>query len=451
MRRRIVLLVVVGSLAVAGAAAAQELVGTNTVDIVSGGSPSSLRLTSAKVTLTGSLSVDFRSDPATCAAVGRCGLEGTVAWRTPRRGQLAIFERTRGRRTIDAYLAGDPREGLLNGRLFTTAQVRRDDAAGRGLCSDGNPDSATLEVEGSGGELVFALRGGGDAPDLLATRCPGPLLGDVAGGLVTRRVSLATLRRGATKIDLGGDSPFTAAGLTGTAHSDVVLTVGRARTERDRLPASVRRRRQRVLDVEYHVTRVSGGVRLDVRGDPDAASCGPLDACGLTGAHVVTPSGATGSASLSAFGPARTSTRALRAAVGLAPGHPDAGITAYGTALWTDRGRDEVSIGRAGQPPCTDRRPLRDGYLALIPHGSRVQASYFPGVLASLHTRCPGPKPDGPLATGSLPLRAFAHRRVTVRLRAPKALNADGYTGTVRPDLTVVLTRRSLRERVVTG
>ena len=455
MRRRVALAVALGALAVATAATGQELVGGSAIDILTGSaSKGPVRLTSARVTLSGSLTVDFHSDPATCAALGRCGLEGTVVWRAPRRGQLVVLQRKSGR-PLDAYFAGDPRDGFLTGRLLTTAQVRRSDAAGQGLCSDGNPDSSSLEVEGSGGDLVFALRGGNDAADLLATRCPGPLLGDVAGGLVTRRVSLATLRHGATNIDFSGQSPFTAAGLTGTARSDVVMTVGRARTERDtapRPPRGTHPPRHRVLEVAYRIARATGSVRFDLRGDRDTAACAPLDACGLAGTQVVTPRAVTGSGDFFAFATSSRATgRALRAALGLAPGGRGAGIDVFGTALWSDRGRDEVSIGRSGETPCTDRRPLRDGYLTLAVEGKDVHAAYYAGVGATLHTRCPGPKPEGTLASATVPLRAFAHRRVTLHVRGRRPLTAEGYAGTVKADLVVVLTRKAVRERVLAG
>src|SRR4051812_19205473 len=93
MSGRLAVVALVAALAVPPAAGAQSA-----IDVA--GAPGA-KTTTASATLTGGLTVSFRSDPATCAAVGRCGLEGTVAWHPQRRAQLALL--ATGRR-LDAYL-----------------------------------------------------------------------------------------------------------------------------------------------------------------------------------------------------------------------------------------------------------------------------------------------------------------------------------------------------------
>jgi hypothetical protein len=89
--------------------------------------------------------------------------------------------------------------------------------------------------------------------------------------------------------------------------------------------------------------------------------------------------------------------------------------------------------------------------------GGRVDASYEgAGLLGGanlLRTRCPGPASDdlsGPLASGSFPLSAFRHRRVTLRLTTGTGYTTAGYRGRARPDLTIVLRRTRVKDSVVT-
>jgi hypothetical protein len=86
-----------------------------------------------------------------------------------------------------------------------------------------------------------------------------------------------------------------------------------------------------------------------------------------------------------------------------------------------------------------------------------VSAAYYGSDLLvggdPLRTRCPGPGAadagaERGLARGTLPLRALAHRRVTLRLTRGGDFGADGYRGSTRADLTVVVRRTRIRHQV---
>jgi len=409
-----------------------------------------VRTTEARVTSTGGLSVAFSSDPATCAAAGRCGLEGTIAWRPGKGGTLYTLDFARGRRrtTVAQLLLGTPLNDL--GALHVVARVHRSTEAGQGECVDGTTGLAFLVLPVTRGAMTIGLRPHQGLGLELATRCAAPLLDDILAALPERRVAASAMRRGRQDVDLRAERAFTAGGLQGTVRSDLVVHIGVPKEERLPKEAAPRGRRVRMLTSEFAIERVSGRLALDVRGEPDPAACGVLDSCGLAGSAVLAPRATRGEAYLTALASARRGRRVLRAAVGLAPGGARA-VETYGTGSWTDRGTIEATIGRTGEPPCTDRGTLGQAALLLTTSGTRVDVVYAPGFGdgAALRTRCPGPVLGTPLATASVPLRAFARRRVTLRLRRALPAGSDGYTVTARPDLTIVLRREKVTEQLV--
>ena len=449
MTGRAGLLAVLALLAVAPSACAQSG-GDFFFSGVSGGGS----VTVVPVTVDGALTVDFHSDPASCAAAGRCGLAGTVSWRPTHKGQLVVFENRRaGHRRADGYFFPSELGYSEGGPLLTVARVQRTGTTGDGLCADGNQDAAALAFEGTGDSLDVGLRGAGGNPlELLATRCAGPLARDVAAALPSRRMSAATLRRGGRTVDLSSDAPFTAAGFTGTARSNVVLHLGNGRVQRDQpVPRRTRFHRRRSVEAEYRIERVSGTVSVDVQSDPATAACGPLDACGLSGTEILSPRLRRGSASLYANALATHSDRQLRAAIGLVPGGRPRGISVLGSGQFDDAGEASVTIGRLGEPACTDRVPVGAGALLLSVQRTTVHASYtaFTGIAGALRTRCPGPALAESLAAGSVPLQDFARARVTLRLASGTRQRTDGYTARSAPGLTVVLRRTKVRERII--
>jgi hypothetical protein len=444
----VIALAAAAALALPAATAAQDTF------IVGAGDGAVVRQTAVPVTIEGALTVDFHSDPASCEAAGRCGLTGTVSWRPPRRGSLFVVEsRRNGRRHVDAYLFAGTFQVGESGALVTVARVQRTGAAGSGLCADGNADAAAVEFESTPGAVDVGLAPSDATPQLLATRCAGPLLSDVRAALPSRRLSVAAIRRGRLAVDLHREAPFAAAGLAGTVRSDLVLRLGRGKTERadrDRSPRGVKQTRQRSLEATYRVERLAGDVGVDVRGAADPAVCGSLDACGLQGTDTLTSRLRRGTVSFYATAPAKRPRRELRAALGLAPGGRGPGIVVLGSGIVEDRGDASVTIGRPGEPACTDHVPLQATALFFDVRGTTVRAVYsaYGSGTSALRSRCPGPPLDKSLAEATVPLRAFGAPRVTLRLRTGVAFGSDGYTARSKPDVTVVLRRTRLRESV---
>jgi hypothetical protein len=424
-----------------------------------------------EATVSGSVSVDFHGDAAAgCAAAGMCGVSGTVTWRPGASAELFAFGfRRDGRPYTQGLLAlGQGERGGEPGS--TAAQVRRaaSESAGPGLCSDAAAGSVALDLSerrGSSLPVRIAQEDGGGAygRDSFRTRCAGPAGSDVAALLPTRVLSTRALRRGHRRLDFSADRPFAARGLAGTVHSDVVITI--VRTERGDTSGSGSEEmgpvtaRHRLLDLRYRVKRVSGSVTTSVAGLTDPDACAALDSCGTGGSVTLAPSAHAGRADVQAFGPARHRTPAdLRRALGLLPGRRPSHVQVSGYVAWEgDRGSVTSALTRGGAPDCRDSAPLgTSGYLSLDARGNRLQAAYGysgEGLGDPLRTRCPGPgiadvAASHALATGSLPLSALRHRRVTLHLTRGARFRGDGYRGRTSADLTVVLRRTSVRERI---
>ncbi|HEV2813396.1 MAG TPA: hypothetical protein VGW10_09110, partial [Solirubrobacteraceae bacterium] len=236
---------------------------------------------------TGSLAVRWDSDPATCAAAGRCGLAGNMTWNAPRGGLVFVVEYLRNRRRERAgslILSGEERGTPLR------ARVRRATPGGSSLCVDAASTGAGMELAERDG-LVGIGFGQPGMETLLANRCAGPTMGDVASALPVIRMSLARLARGRTTIRLAGEGGFAAGGLRGTVTSTLSLRLGRPRTglgddDGDRITGG---RRVRQIEVEYRVAEVRGEVGVDLAASADPAECAPLDACGLAGTLRLAP------------------------------------------------------------------------------------------------------------------------------------------------------------------
>jgi hypothetical protein len=392
------------------------------------------------VRATGSLVVDWESDPATCAGVGRCGLDGVTTWRLPARGSLFIARRA----------------GILSlGDFFSLARggaasrVRRGDH----LCADAVPVGSYAVVEAEGGRFAFPFA------DLLSGvftgRCAGPALEDVAGALPTVAVPVARARRGRMTLGFDGSGTFAAHGLRGTVTSNAGLRLGKPSPPGpESSPPRVRTERIRYVSSRFRVAEIRGEVGFDVRG---AAGCEPLDACGLAGTLRIVPRATAGSLELFSRGPARLGRRGALASVGLRGGGADPRFTVFGGGSWAGAGLAVASIGRPEDAvPCRDSVLLRNGVLLMTVEGDRVRAQLFAGFAgfsaggASGRTRCPGPVVGGsfPIAEAELPLRALGARRVEIALTAPVPLADDGWSIAARPEVTVVLERRAPREEV---
>jgi hypothetical protein len=394
------------------------------------------------VRASGGVVVDWHSDPATCEPLGRCGLDGVVAWRVPRDGSLRVFGRGR-----DAAALLGLGEVLEDTGAAATARVRR----GPNLCADASPVEALTFLERERGGFPVGL-GREVLAAILGTRCAGPALEDVVDAVPSVRVPLARLRRGRTTIRVRGEGTFAAHGLRGTVTSTLALRLGRPRPDRRRSPSPFPRRRVRYVVNRFRVAEVRGEVALDVAGADDPRECAPLDSCGLAGVLRLVPRATAGSAELVAVAPARVSRRSLRAAVGLAPGRAPAGVLAFGAAHWAGPGVVATAVGRPDDAvPCRDAVALRGGLVLFEPAGARLEVSYH-ALGAPSRTRCPGPALPAalgtPLATGDVPLRALGARRVELPLTEPGRVVDDGWAAESRPSLTLVLERREVVEVV---
>lgn len=116
------------------------------------------------VKVTGALRVEFRGDEAAgCAAVGLCGVAGTVTWSPGEAGQIGVFTAGKGgrRRTKTVVFLGT---GPF-GEDATVSHVTRTLPDGsRRLCTDARPTGAVQDRPG----IVVSLQGlgiiGGAAP-----------------------------------------------------------------------------------------------------------------------------------------------------------------------------------------------------------------------------------------------------------------------------------------------
>jgi hypothetical protein len=413
----------------------------------------------ASVEVTGSVTVDFHGDQAAgCAAAHLCDTAGTVRWDPSGQATLiAIAYRDRGKRFEQGFLTlGEGEPGA--GSPHTTARVRRTSAPGS-LCADGGSLTATDAQSPArrGSSVTLRIMDAGQASngDVLRTHCAGPMAADVAALLPQRLITERRLIHSRRTLDFSTEREFSAHGLAGTVRSTVRLKLtGGERipnTDPSNTPRGSRSIRERVVEVQYRVERVSGTIMTSVNGLPDPDQCGPLDACGLSGSLTISHSASSGTGSLYAIASARHSRADLLRAFGLARGRRPRGIDRQGSVEWDgDRGTVSSELTRDGAPACADSVPLPPGggSLELGFSGGRVRAAYVPGVFGGsdlLRTHCPGPgsaDAAGPIASSaSFPLSAFRDRRVTLRLRRGTPFAGVGYGGRTRPDVTVVLRR----------
>ena len=377
------------------------------------------------VRVSGEMIVAYEPDPATCAAVGRCDIRGTTTWRPPRRQNLYLNDVVdRGKRSVSATVFPDDFTGAE-----TVSQVRRTRASGgTALCSDARGASAGLDGVVVGRQLVFGVRPDGPGP--LDTRCAGPLWHDLRFVLPRPRFDLSALRKSGGAADLRAEQTFTTGGLRGTVRSTLVASLTPPRKLRpDRVTQDDEDHQEPRLQ-RWRVSRVSGSVRIDVRGSSVAARCEPLDACGLVGSITFTPK------------PDLEQTELFTALLD----EPDEdGSRFVGSGAWVDTGVASATFSRPdATAPCQDTVPLTGGFVFMLESKRRVAVAYdpFPGI----RTRCAGPVVgsafESATAAATLPLARFRGRRVTLRLTEGVTRTVEGYRVTSHPDLTIELVRR---------
>jgi hypothetical protein len=412
------------------------------------------------VDTTGELVVEFRSDPATCAAAARCGLDGVVRYR-PGDGSLVVVRtvapgggaaRTSATLTLDGSPFADGREGAE-----VRAQVRRTTPGGARACTDVLDRDDALGFSARGGTVGVGL-----APadgQVVETRCGGPSTADVAAVLTTRPVSVAAVPRTGRTLDLREERAFTAAGLTGTVRSTVALRLRNDRPDPEDVDDEAGDRPSRILAVRYAVERVSGGVTAAFAGVADPSRCAVLDACGLTGTTTYAPARGRARATIVAFAPVRVPRARLRAALGGGGGSTRGVDAVFGSIVLDAPARAVTTATPGGAPtPCTETRTAGATFVQLLAEErGPLIASLTPlGRLGEtpLRARCPGPVLpaailDDPLAQAVVPRAALRGRRVVLRLGGRRTLDDGVLRTTLRSDVTIVLRRVRTTERVV--
>ncbi len=442
----------------------------------------------ASVRASGRLTVSFTSASSTpCGGADRCAVRrATMTWGAPAGGGIELIdlggnERPRLQASLD--LTSTPR---MPQSSFATSIQR----AGSGSCMDSTEvaDEAELPVTDDGdGGLTFSLYGvshplvalGPQSPLSLAeallssgpqadvpppTHCGGPLPADFLPLLPSRQVSLATLRDGATRIDLSGTAAFAAHGFRGSVRSTIVLHVARLRgqAQQTRTPRVPLSEADRVITLGYRVMRVSGAVAIKATGNP--STCEAFAACGLSAAMTVQPGFAAGHADLIAYAGNFISWRLLRRAVGLAPGHIPLDAQVYGLATWTSNaGSVSAALTRNGTRVCDDSAPLHISAVEIMVQGQRARAVFGGSDFAFvtpgrdlLRTRCPGPvlgdlDPSQALASVTFPVALLARPTLTLHLVDGATEAGPGFTWRSKPDLTIVLRRTRLAQRLVSS
>ena len=372
---------------------------------------------------------------------------GETVWSPAAHGQFTVAENeTRNGRRMAAFLASTE-----------AASVHARVESATGVCTDVGGeafDQAAVSRAKDGIRIGLA----GSSPQaggfhMTETRCGGPLLDDIGRALGTVHVPRAQLLAGSFDIDFRGAAPLAVPGMRASVESTVVAHIGARVQPPKQPPQRATPGGTNLLRVGYRVERVSGGVHADFTGGGEL--CAELDSCGRRAVLRLRPGRPLGArVDLTAYAPGRRPLNDLRAALGL----PNDGGRADGID-WSGYGRLQSrsntltsSVVRDDVRVCEDRRHIPAVALSLEPAGRAVNVDLRQDVLASTRTACPGPALAATgfaqvLASGSIPRRAFARKRITLRLTGGRGFTSDGWSGRTRASFTIVLRRTSVGVR----
>ena len=278
--------VVVLAAGLIGAAPASAQNGGGFVTLFGGGGPAPISTVDVPVSATGQLEIDFHGDPQTgCVASGLCDYSGTVIVH-PGSGDL-IFEKYRHGHSVD--YAGLLSLGFEDG--YTVAHVDR--ANGAGVCADEQQTYKSSEVSVRAGIATLSLLQPGGA--MVATRCAGPVDGDLAGAARRLALPIRSLLRGQARLSLSGQASFAAHGFAGTVTSTVTLRLRRPETQNvsssssSSFPAGIKTERVRAVTERLSAVAARGTITALLGGTTDATECELLDSCGLAGTLTLSP------------------------------------------------------------------------------------------------------------------------------------------------------------------
>jgi hypothetical protein len=328
----------------------------------------------------------------------------------------------------------------------TTANVRfRPDSGGVGSeCTDAAATGSDFSMPIHGHTAVTSLKPA--LPDVLRTRCAGPLAADLGRLDMGTSIAVSALLRGRRTIALGSSGAFAAHGFAGTATSTVALVLGKPSTQRP--PTSRPSKRAihiRTVEVDYRAS-LSGRLSLKTHGDPD--SCAGLGACGANGAFSIRPDRRSGMLQLVTVTRASRPLRDVLTAFGLGKGGNPRGISAFGASPGDGGGLSDVTVIQ-GSNTCRDSvRGAPTAMLLAVGRGVLSVRDIAEGPAVDL--RCPGPllASGTTAATGTAPASILAHPPATIRLRGGTALNDDGYAGRALSDLTLTLSHPRVKTHV---
>jgi hypothetical protein len=436
---------------VSAAAATTEQFGISTPEVALTGAPGKVVSdTDIPVRTTGQLTVSFHGDEATgCAARGLCAYSGTVIWEPARSGDLSV-ETThfhgKVEHDVELLLSGQSDPFESNPGDVTTANVHFAPDSGVGSdCADAAETGSDFSIPTHGQAALASLNR--SFPDVLRTRCAGPLVSDLGRLGVGSSIAVSALLRGRRTITLGSSGAFAADGFGGTVSSTIALVLGKPSIQR--LPSRRRPSRRaisvRTVEVGYHAS-LTGRLSLRTHGDP--ASCAPLGACGANGAFSIRPDGSGGTLRLEAFTRASRPLRDVLTALGLRSDGNPRGITAIGAFFGHSLGRADVTVTQ-GSNTCRDSGlapPV--SILVTVARGVLSVSDATEG--AAVDLRCAGPLllSGTKIAAATDPALILGHRRTTIRLRGRTALNDDGYAGRALSDLTLTLSHPRVKTRV---
>jgi hypothetical protein len=371
---------------------------------------------------------------------------GQVVWTPGPQGQFTVAEyRTRkGRHVMSAFLAPTGSPGA-------SARVQ----SPSGVCTDTTSEFLDQAAVSEGKDGVrIALAGRTPASGgfhMTETRCGGPLFDDIGRALGSVRVGRRQLVKGGFDIDLRGSAPLAVAGMRASVDSTVVAHVGARTPAPPQPPDHAQTAATRQLTVSYRIERVAGGLTAALTGGGEL--CSELDSCGRS-ETLDLRTGSPGKArlDLTAYTSKRRKLADLRAALGLpgARGHAK-GVAWSGYGSW---GSGATTLGAVLSDPtaelCRDNRHVGGLILQIHPSGARIRADLSTDPTAAVRTSCPGPALSpgtelGVLASGFLPRSALRRKRLTVRLTRGRALATDGWSGQTNPDMTIVISRASVK------
>ena len=184
----------------------------------------------------GTLTVNFASDPATCAASGRCGINGTETYTAallPHDESLALLALGRAGRTriisgeiLIASGSSSASVNLPSGGAPCADQIG-DVALGLGL-TDGGAHRLSVVLAAPG--LSTETPGAFGVVDPFDNHCPGPRVTDLEPTLGV--ISISQFGHKTLSLPLNSSSQFTSSGFTGTATTALQIKLRRTKLPR---------------------------------------------------------------------------------------------------------------------------------------------------------------------------------------------------------------------------